>query len=626
MPIFSITIAAIVAQQVPSASIADDSIVVTGAREPVLLDQAPLSVTIFDEAELEALGLPLTGDILRLAPGVSVASTGPKGTQAQLRIRGAEANHTLLFVDGIRFNDPAAGNEARFELLTNDALSRIEVVRGPQSALWGSEALGGVVAVETADPLRRAGFGAQGEYGSFDSARASAQGAVRLGEIGLSAAGGWMRSDGIDSFGAGGDRDGFKNRSATIKAAYEPVEAGELGIVAHWIDTHSDYDGFDPMTFRRADTLDSTDNRVAAVRGWGALERSGWSISADASLLDSANRNRLAGAPLNSTFGKRLALGGQSSRRVGDHELIGAIEHEAEDFRAEDENFSGLSDQRRSRDLTALVGEWRAEWSPALTTDLALRHDDFSDFADATSFRASALLRPLAHWTFHLAYGEGIAQPSFYDLYGFFPGSFVGNPDLKPETSKGWEAGLRWVSSGTSIGITGFSNRLEDEIVDVFDSTTFLSSTANVHGKSRRRGIEIHAAQRLPGLGELALNYSYLDAQERQAVGADAIREVRRPRHGANAMLTGSSGRFDWGTSLAYVGKRFDTDFDLFPAERVTLGDYALASAKLSYRLSPMVEAYARVENAFDARYQDVVGYNTPGRAVYAGIRLHLGD
>ena len=97
-------------------------------------------------------------DLLRLAPGVAVATTGPRGTQTQVRIRGAEASHTLVFLDGIRFNDPAAGNEARFELLTADALSRLEIVRGPQSALWGSEALGGVIAAETADPFRGSGF------------------------------------------------------------------------------------------------------------------------------------------------------------------------------------------------------------------------------------------------------------------------------------------------------------------------------------------------------------------------------------------------------------------------------------------------------------------------------------
>ena len=131
----------------------NDPIIVTAARLPLAAEEAPAATSLFDERMLDALALPAAADVLRLSPGLNVAATGPRGTQTQVRIRGAEASHTLVYLDGIRFNDPAAGNEARFELLTTDSLSRLEIVRGPQSALWGSEALGGVVAAATADPL-----------------------------------------------------------------------------------------------------------------------------------------------------------------------------------------------------------------------------------------------------------------------------------------------------------------------------------------------------------------------------------------------------------------------------------------------------------------------------------------
>src|SRR3569623_351833 len=169
---------------------AEDSILVSGAREPGPASETPVSATIFDRDLLRSLALPMAEDVLRLSPAVAISQSGPRGTQTQLRIRGAEANHTLLFVDGIRFNDPAAGNEARFELLTSDALSRIELVRGPQSALWGSEALGGVIAVESADGGRSQGASLLGEYGSLDSARASGQVAVQAGALGLSGSAG----------------------------------------------------------------------------------------------------------------------------------------------------------------------------------------------------------------------------------------------------------------------------------------------------------------------------------------------------------------------------------------------------------------------------------------------------
>ena len=603
---------------------AEPTIVVTAAREAVEADDAPAAVTVFEAALIERLSLPAAPDLLRLAPGVSVSTTGPRGTQTQLRIRGAEAGHTLLFVDGIRFNDPAAGNEARFELLTADLLSRIEVVRGPQSALWGSEALGGVIAVETADPLRTRGFAGLAEHGSLDTTRLFGRHSLGDERLGVTAAAGWQRSDGIDSFGAGGERDGFENFAATVKAAGRtgPVEIGAVG---HWIEGRSEYDGFDPATFLRADTLDETRNRIGAVRGWIDAEWGGWSVDLEAGYLDSANRNRLNGDPLNSTFGDRIDLGAQLSRRLGGHLLIAAIEHQDEHFRARDSVYFGGTDQDRSRRLTGFVGQWRADWAGWLTTDLALRHDSFSAFADETSLRAAVLVRPAAALTLHAAYGEGIAQPTFYDLYGFFPNSFVGNPALSPEHSRSWEAGLRFEQERFSLGITAFTARLRDEIVDTFDPVTFLSSTENADGRSRRDGIEASAEWRPTAWLNLAANYSWLDADEQRIAGAALVREVRRPRHSFNVIAHGASGPLNWGASLAYVGSRTDTDFDLFPAATVRLNDYLLASLSIGYQVLPQLELFGRIENGFDADYQDVVGYATPGRTVHAGLRVALG-
>ena len=597
-------------------------IVVTGSREPLPQAEAPVSATVLDEEALDALAFSLAVDALRLTPGVSVATSGPRGTQTQVRIRGAEANHSLLFVDGIRFNDPAAGNEARFELLATDLLSRIEVVRGPQSALWGSEALGGVISVRTADPFERQGFAALGEYGELDSARASAQGALQTGDLGFAATGSFLSSEGIDALGRGGGRDGFDNRSFGFGAGWRPAEGRRLGVSAFYVEGTSEFDGYDPVTFLRADTLDETENRIAAVRTYGSLEQDGWTLSADASFLDSANRNRTGEAPLNRTAGRRITAGGQLSRRFGGHRLTAAATHEAEDFRARDQVYFGGTDQDRSRSLTAFVGEWHAVWSDALVTDLAVRHDGFSAFADATTIRAAVQLRPTRALTLHAAYGEGIAQPTFYDLYGFFPGFFAGNPDLRPESARGWEAGLRWQQGRVSLGAVAFASRLRDEIVDVFENG--LASARNADGTSRRRGAELFADWRLSDAVRVHANYTLLDADQRQAAGGAAVREVRRPRHSANLAAFGEAGRLSWSGSLAYVGSRTDMDFDIF--QTVRLGAYVLGSARLGWRLTDGLEAYARIENAFDERYQDVAGYATPGRTIHAGLRLRFGD
>ena len=610
-----------------------EEIVVTGtpAEDPLNASLVPNMGQPPSPPLTAVLGLPMATDWIRLLPGASVATAGPRGSQTQVRLRGAEANHTLLVVDGIRFNDPAAGNEARFELLGTELVDRLTLYLGPRSALWGSEAIGGVLAADTLDPYNMGGrpvVGGRGEVGSLDSARFSASVRDYAGKVRFSGAAGWMRSDGIDSFGTGGgERDGFETRSANAQFIYAPVEAFELGIVGHWIEGESEYDGFDPVTFRRADTLDETKNRIGAVRGWAKAQTEGWTLTLDGSLLASANRNLLAAAPLNRTFGRRFTTSARVAKQAGGHSFTAAAEHQWERFRARDEAYFGATRQDRSRDLTAIIGEWEGVWSRKLTTQLAVRHDRFSAFADATTVRAGVTWDPTRRIQIFAGYGDGIAQPTFYDLYGFFPGSFTGNPSLKPERSRGWNASVRLDDSyGKSLTLGYFDNRLKDEIVDVFDPATFRSTTANASGTSRRRGIEASVEWKPNWLSKprLSLNYTYLDAEERQVAGGLALREVRRPRHSAGFIGKGEIGRLLWSASLAYVGARRDTDFESFPARPVRLGDYVLGSLQLGYRITGGLEVYARAENALDSDYQDVFGYRTEGRTVHAGLRLRL--
>ncbi|HYJ82091.1 MAG TPA: TonB-dependent receptor [Allosphingosinicella sp.] len=603
----------------------EPDVIVIGSREPIQAQESVMPVTTV-EAREDRPGpyVPIAADALRGLPGISVSVSGPRGSQTQVRIRGAEANHTLLFVDGIRFNDPAAGNEARFELLGIDGVMRIDVIRGPQSALWGSEAIGGVVGVHMVSVTDKPSLEALAEYGSLDSSRVSEVASTSEGKVELTAVAARFGSEGFDSFDGTGDRDGFENRSAGLMAVFRPSDSIKLGAVGHWVDGESEYDGLDPVTFRRGDTADSTRNRIGAVRGWAQADHGAWTGMVEASYLDSSNRNLLADAPLNRTAGSRLALGGQLTRETGRHRVTLAAEHQDEHFQARDQSFFGATDQDRSRSLDAGVVEWAADWRSWLRTDVAIRHDSFSAFRDATTLRAGATVKPVRRLSLLAAYGEGIAQPSFYDLYGFFPGSFAGNAALKPERSVEWQAGIHW-DGRVSLRLDAFRAKLKDEIVDVFDPATFSSTTANASGTSRRRGIEAGAELRVGSDGKLMFYYTWLDAEERQVAGGLAVREVRRPRHSASLVGYKWFGPVQLSARIVYVGSRRDLDFDAFPAREVVLGDYLLASASLDWKISKTLEAFVRTENAFDERYQDVFGYRTAGRTVNAGLRIRLG-
>ena len=607
----------------PDLPLDPPAIIVTASRAADEAGQSPASVTLIDAARIERLGAPLVPDLLRLVPSVAVAVGGPAGSLTQVRIRGAEANHTLLFVEGIAANDPAAGNEPRFELLNADLASRIEVVRGPQSALWGSEAIGGVVAVEGVAP-GSGGTQAFVEYGSFDTARGAARTSFGEADRGLSVGIAAQRSDGIDSFDGSGDRDGYRNLGARAAGRYRLSPALLLGASAFAFAGTSQFDGLDPDTFAHADTLDQTRNRLAAGRLFVDVgQRDTRYASLSASLLGSSNRNSVGDDPVNRTSASRRILAAEAGHTFDRHQFIGVLESERETFKSRDVAYGGFTDQDRIRTRRALTVEWRGRDFGPLSAGLAVRHDIFSGFKDATSVRASLLADLGSGFALAANVGDGIARPSFFDLYGFFPGSFVGNPGLKPESSRGGEVSLRYSGHRIGAAVTYYRQRLTDEIVDVFDPDTFLSTTANADGHSRRQGIEVEAAYRPSDALRVTTTYAWLDADEPTVTGI--LKEQRRPRHSGSVAVDGERGRFAYGAAIAYTGARIDTNFDIFPSNRVKLGAYWLASAQFAYRVAGPVDATLRVANAFDDRYQDVVGYRTDGRSVHAGLRLALG-
>jgi vitamin B12 transporter len=601
-----------------------NQIVITASRVPEQRAKSPASVTVIDKKRIERLGEPLIPALLRLSPSTAVSTSGPAGSFTEVRIRGAEANHTLLFVDGIRANDPAAGDAPRFELLNADLASRIEIVRGPESALWGSEAIGGVIAVNgTADAP---GNSAAAEGGSFGFARATAAASIISDRASLAGAFGWQRATGIDSFNGHGDKDGYRNLSARARATWSIGPQLQLGAAAFALTGRSEFDGFDPVTFVHADTLDNTRNRLAAARLWAQAGSgdSDWSGSVSAALLGSSDRNFLADAQLNRTSGTRRNLDAQIQRRFSTgaipHRLIFAADVEQERFHARDVAFGGFTDQDRSRRHKALTVEWRGDAS-RFSGDIAVRRDIFNRFKDATSLRAS-LLTDLGHgFAFASSYSEGIAQPTFFDLFGFFPGSFVGNASLKPESSRGFEGSLRFRRAAVEASLTAYRQRLHDEIVDVFDPATFVSSTINRTGVSHRSGIEAEVAYRLDDRLRLSANYAYLRATEPDALNMNQLTEVRRPKHSGSIALDGIAGHVTYGASLVYIGAHLDHR-DVFPFDVVRLRSYWLASARVAYAVRPGIELYARGSNLLDSQYTDVAGYRTEGRGLYLGIRL----
>jgi len=494
----------------------------------------------------------------------------------------------------------------------------MEVVRGPQSALWGSEAIGGVVAVNGEDVVPAPYGAVSAEAGSLGLRR----GSLSAGAPGIAGAIAWQRGTGVDIQGSG-DKDGYRNLAGRLRASHQLTPGIQVGAAGFLLSGRSEYDDVFLLPVEP-----SQRDRMIAGRAWAEAGRTeeAWHGTLSVARLNSTSRNLYDGEEGNRTTGSRTTLSAQAEHRFAtgtvNHLLILAGEHERETFAARDTIFAGLTRQDDSRNHDAVTVEWRASAGP-VHTDVAVRRDAFNRFKDATTLRASLLGELGGGVSLAASYGEGIAQPTFFDLYGFFPGIFSGNPTLKPESSRGFEASVRYRRGALNASLTGYRQRLRDEIVDVSLASGLLS-TANRDADSRRWGIEAEFGWQLGDTLRATANYAYLKATEPSSTGQQ-IREVRRPKHSGSIALDGTAGPLTYGVSVAYSGARTDNDFNVFPSRLVRLGAYWLADARVAYAISRHVEIFARGSNLFDDHYQDVFGYRSEGRGIYAGIRLAAG-
>jgi vitamin B12 transporter len=437
----------------------------------------------------------------------------------------------------------------------------------------------------------------------------------------LDGAVGWQRATGIPQSGPGGDRDGYHNLSGRVLASWTIAPDVKVGINGFSLNGFSQYAGSNPFTFAPTEDLSSRFGMTAG-RVWstfGSTDR-GLGGSVSASLFDAHNQFLFEGEETNRTSGVRGTVSGQLQYGFDTgavkQQLIAAADYQNETYKSRDTVYGGLSDANKRRIHEAVTGEWKAD-AGVIVGDIALRHDFFSEFRGATTLRASLLARLGGGFALAGSYGEGIAPPTFTEMYGFFPGTFVGNPNLKPETSRGYELSLRYHRGPFDAALTGYRQRLHDEIVSNADFTSSL----NAPGISHRSGIELEAGWQLAQALRVSANYSYLHATQPDEMGQQ-VEEIRRPKHSGGISFDGSSGRLTYGGSLAYVGVHTDTDFNVFPAEDVRLGSYWLASARVAYALRPGFEVFVRGSNLLNQHYQDVLGYHTEGRGLFAGFKI----
>lgn len=642
----------------------DDTIIVTATALPQPLDRIGSAVSVVTREEIIERQASTSADLLRGLPGIAIARSGPVGAQTQLRMRGAEGNQVLVLIDGMAANDLAGADEFAFEHLNTFDIERIEVVRGPQSALWGSDALAGVINVVTRRPADGLRTGAFLEGGSFASFNGGAYTGGRFGRGFASAAFSRFDTHGVNAARSGSEDDAYDNSTVSLTGGFEFSPALNFDASYRHTSAGKDYDGESLFTGLPADDANGdgrTDVFHSELRqdylrlgaSWDPFAGR-WTHQLRYGLTDTSTATRAENLFSAGTIdhtrqeGHKSALRYQTSIRMRADAhgnpadvLTLAVDHQREEFRqrgpvsSHDFDGDGVPDlvydpnQDPAMHQTGYVAEYIAAISDDLTLSAAARHDDYSAFRNANTWRGTASWRPSGGLTrLHASRGTGVKTPTFTERFGFYPQQFAGNPSLQPEKSMGWDAGIerRFAAGNIVADLTYFHADLSNEINGLSCCVAGLYTATNMDGKSQRRGLEFTANARLSETWALNTTYTYTDASEPAPTGGDR-HELRRPRHTAALHLIGKwwSGRLGLNTGLTYTGKRDDIYYDAsFTPVRVSLRSYTLATLAARYEITPRLSVYTRVENAFGASYEDVYGFNTPGAAGYVGLRLGM--
>ena len=612
-----------------------ETVVVTASRVPIEADQSGSAVTVLMGDTLRARDIDQLYDALRTVPGVEVSRTGTVGSFAQIRIRGAEAGHELVLIDGARVNDPAASSEGfNFAHMLTAAIGRVEVLRGPQSALWGADALAGVVNIVTVAPHDGFDVSGRAEYGSFDTKEVS--GLVNIGDDRYAAIfdGAWLDTDGINIAHNGHEDDGYRNTSFGMRAKADVSDTFHLSAAIHRVDTRTDIEATDFLgTFSiPLDAGDYSDFSATYGRAQASLMLFDGVLEtiAGASFTRTKVNDFTSpfGAPFDVSFNDRTEGGEnrfdlQTNIRWSPNQRLSLLAETVRDTFDSIRLDLPSASQSQHETHSGVAAEYWIGIDDAVFVSLGARHDWNEVFADTTTWRATVSARLDPAVRLHASAGTGVKNPDFFELFGFFPApAFEGNPNLKPEKSLGFDGGLEWrVAPDVIVDATYFHTDLEDEIFT--DFSVFPNTARNASGESLRQGVEVSAHAKLIDGLTLDAAYTYLDAKENGAP------EIRRPHHIASANL-------DWrfaedrgliNLGIDYHGRQRDTAFLNAPpfTMPVTLDRYTLVHLAGSYEICPGFALTARVENALDVSYEEVFGYRTQGFGAFAGVKVRFG-
>ncbi len=605
-----------------------ETVTVTASRTPLQIKETGSSISVIGKEEIRRRNATNLGELLRVIPGISVSQQGSLGAITQVRFRGAEANQLLVLIDGVEANDLAQGSEFNFTHLLTRHIERIEVIRGPQSSLWGSDALSGVISITTLPrELSDSNLSGYLEGGSFNTIKSGFSIQHGSDRIRNSFSLDYLDTSGSNISRSGGEDDGYQNLTYNLAGHFDASDSLGLGYMIRGTDATTEFDDIDFLSTGLPVDADFESESRQFYSGLSLIYDSGnMSQIVTYTRTDTENINHTNTPVPGKTLGTKNQIQYQANYVRGKNIISGVLEYEKEDYRQRgSSSFFGDPNKNLDTNTRSVAAEYRYNGN-TIDLSFSVRSDKNSDFDNARTWRATAAWH-LSNDTTHLfsSVGESIKNPTFNERFGFFD-TFIGNPDLKPEESLNWEVGIRQslIENKLLLTTTWFNANLENEINGfVFDFAAGAFTAANIDGKSRREGLEFALDYKVNEQFSLNTSYTYLDATQEDATGND-VTEVRRPENSGSVSVNYQHGKTNLNLQMIYTGQQEDDFFPPFPPfqERVDLGHYTLLNLSTSYRVNRKLELTLRLENILDDHYEEVFGFASPGMSAYGGMRL----
>ena len=572
------------------------TVVASGTAQP--LSQTGQSISVIGADAIAAVQGPDLTRVLERLPGVALARSGPLGSQTSLFVRGANSQQVVVTLDGVRLADVAAPSGG-FDIgtLTTGGIDKIELLRGSNSVVWGSDAIGGVLALTSAqfDGVR-AGI----EYGANDTLTADATLGTEGDGYGLTVSGGHVRSQGISAFAGGTEADGFRQWHGALRGHADLTASLKLVAAGRYADSRLDFDGFPPPLYTFADTPEYQTTRQGSGRVGLDYDSGSLALKLGAAYSDTRRDyfdDAVSTAPNFATIGKSWRADFSGNANLAPQVTL--------NFGADSEwtRFSTSYDAEKTARLASahLLLGYHAQ---RLHLSAGMRVDDHDRFGTHWTFGANGAVDLAGNLRLRASYGQGFKAPTLYQLYGY-----GGNLKLQPETSTAYEAGLEYGDRSTRhLAVTLFRRDSRNLIDYVYPAGYFNT------GRTRAEGLEVEGGWALTAKLRARAAYSHLAATDR----ATGKALPRRPRDQLSAGLDWQApvAGLNLGADLRLAGASYDDRGNF-----TRLDGYGLLTLRASLPLNDRFELYGRVENVTNTRYRTVADYGTYGRSAFVGVR-----